>query len=222
MKGHKMKYSSYTKILFFLCLIITAFYLPNTVYAESSLVTDETSINMDIDCTDVSKPESKSNIVYDLIIPLIIEFIGAFLGFFFAIQLENRTKRQQIKSVYMELLNELKTIADDIRTAYVLTEDSNGSIIEGNVDIVFLYQTPKWDILLASGELSAILNDAKSSNIDLLSIYSDIFLAQNLEKEYLTAKRNQNMDDSFFNEYIEKIKAKKLEMAIQIYTKIIK
>lgn len=213
-----MKHSLYLKFLF--CFFIISIFFTGITYAEPLFVVYATNERTYSECVDYQSQDPHSNIMYDFIIPLSIEFIGAFLGFFFAIQLGNITKQQQLKNVNIELFSELRVIANDIKSTYQLRENTNGEITGGHVDIVFLYQTPKWDILLSAGELATIVNKSKKTNIDFLDIYSDIFHAQSLENEYLTAKRNANSNDSFFETYITKIKEEKLKIAIQIYTKI--
>lgn len=191
--------------VFLICFLI----IPFSVNAQTSSC-DEIGY-------DITKNEFLSNFVF----PLLIEFVGAFLGFFSAIQINKLMKRKEFNDVKDGLLAELKSISTDLETTYGIAINKNKEYqIDKTKEIVNYYDTPIWDILLASGELASILNNSKRLNIDFLDLYSDIFKARTLENEFLVARRNNIKLDDSMKEYIKILQDKKTKLALQIYLKI--
>lgn len=115
---------------------------------------------------------------------IVVEIIGAFLGFLSAIAFANRSNRKQTKELDSSLYNELKTIYNELKER--LTDNDFGDF--------YRYQTPIWEINLASGALALVANSLVYNKY--INIYSKIQYAQTLEMEYLNTKLYAKTDDS--------------------------
>ena len=130
--------------------------------------------------------------IADVVGTIGVEFVGAFLGFLFAIAFANRSNRKQTKELDRSLHNELEVIYNELNTRLKDEEFSD----------FYCYQTPIWEINLASGTLALVTNSLVFNKY--IKVYSKIQYAQTLEKEYLHAKLFAKDDEpsSFAYRYI--------------------
>lgn len=166
--------------------------------------------------TDLSEPDlqeedntNKANdILTDIIVPVALEFLGAFLGVLVALGSSAHGNKKQYKKLNESLYNELLMVEKDLKTRFSEKQD------------YYRYATPVWDINLAAGNLSILAN--RHVDKKYIEIYSKIQYAQELEREYIHSKlQEEHGSGDFLKSYIATINGARVEEANEIMKMIL-
>lgn len=151
----------------------------------------------------IDSDDESYKVFSDLIAPISLEFLGAFLGVLTALGLNAHASKKQYKELNESLYNELLTLETDLNKRFNEKQD------------YYRYLTPIWDINLASGNLSVLVN--KHIDKKYIEIYSKIQYAQELEREYIHSKvLEMNSDNRFLIDYIITIDSARIREAKEI------
>ena len=131
----------------------------------------------------------------DVLIPILIEFIAVFLGVLIGSIITKRQDSVQLFRMEDKLVEELLRIKKELLA------------VKDKEDYVFFYNTPNWEIYLASGGLTSFytLDKLKSKRKkavakrckSIIDVYYEISYARNLEDSYyllLSKAQSESID----------------------------
>ena len=112
---------------------------------------------------------------------VLYSFIGGFLGFGFALLTEalvdSIKKKDEQKKLYNNLIDELKSIAENLRG-------------HENVSVPVYFDTPIWSSLISTGILLSLVNTNNKVYNEVIMIYNRIYAMKEMEKNIDVFIRN--------------------------------